>query len=1046
LAEQLGAAPFFVQAVVRIDGVVDAQRLAAAIEEVAANNESLRTTISRMAGMKMPVQVIAVAPDIFVVVSDLADVSIARQQSQLDEWITQDRERPFHLETGPLIRVRIVSLGPQQTRLLLTASALVMDRAATEIFLRQVAAAYEMRCEQPKMQYADLAEWQNTLLEDDDSQAALEFWRRGERLADTALPLPYERAKKNREFAPQSVRVPLSTHLSAKIQSRFGAESNTCATVMLALWQILLFRMTSRGNFTLGLGCDGRNYDELASAVGLFARFLPMRCHVHRGQRLSELVDEIEKVSAELREYQEYFSWESAADPRHLPQANFDVCFDFDLQTAPLATPAGQRWSLEQRHACIEKFQLMLLGVQTDLALTAELQFDANVYCAEDIARLAEHFAALADAALESDLAIEMLPLLSEKQRREILIEWNNTDCEYPLGRRIEELIAAQAAAHPDHVAVIGPIGRLTYAELDCQANQLAHYMQKCGVGPDTLVGLCVERSPRMLVAILAILKAGGAYVPMDPSYPSERLAFMLADTAAAVIVTQADFVEQLGDVGVCVCIDRDWPAIEQENDSAPTNAATPENLAYIIYTSGSTGKPKGVEIRHRNLVHSTTARSGYYGSSPGTFILLSSFAFDSSIAGIFWTLSQGGTLLLPPQGAEKNVDEIADLIHEHRVTTLLGLPSLYAMLLDVAGPERLGTLCRVIVAGEACPPRLVASHRELLPAAALFNEYGPTEATVWSTVFRCDDGQLRQNVPIGKPIANTRIYILDEHRHPAPVAVAGEIFIGGQGIARGYLNRADLTAERFVASPFDAEPDARLYRTGDLARYLADGNIEFLGRTDHQVKIRGYRIELEEIEHVLTQHAEISEAVVAVHRVGDEISEHAVDNRIVAYVVAADSCSLRHEQLREHIASRLPEYMVPWKFVELPQLPLMPNGKIDRNALPDPALAARTTRDFVAPRNALEAVLAGIWREALAVDAVSVHDNFFELGGNSLLVTRLVGRLRELFRIELSLRSVFDASTVACLAEVMQENAASREALLEAAGLLWELSQLPDK
>ena len=594
-----------------------------------------------------------------------------------------------------------------------------------------------------------------------------------------------------------------------------------------------------------------------------------MGCNLQASQSLSQVVAETGRAVEEMVERQEYFSWDSAADRLNTRQSTFDACFEFEECPTAIDAPTGQRWVFDARRAYVEPFQISLVCVQTGPKLAAELHFDAAVYHQSDIERLAEHFAALVDAATEPDTAIADLPLLTDSQRQEILVEWNDTQCEYPRDQRIDELIAQQTSLHKAEVAVESAASRLTYSELDRRANQLAHYLQKNGVRSGTLVGLCVERSPEMVVAILAILKAGGAYVPMDPSYPVDRLKFMLRDTSAPVLVTQSRFTTWAGEIETrVVCIDRDQSLIDKESDTAPSCGATADSLAYIIYTSGSTGTPKGVEIRHRNLVHSTTARGRYYGGSPENFLLLSSFAFDSSVAGIFWTLCQGGTLVLPPQGAEKDVDEIADMIAQHNVSTLLGLPSLYAMLLDVAGPSRLATLRRVIVAGEACSRRLVDRHCELLSQTALFNEYGPTEATVWSTATRCDNLPDGDTVPIGRPIANTKIYILDDQCKPVAVGVAGEIYIGGDGVARGYLGRDRLTAERFVPHPFKSNTDARLYRTGDLARYQSDGNIEFLGRIDHQVKIRGYRIELEEIEHVVGEHPDVSESVVTVHRV----------------------------------------------------------------------------------------------------------------------------------------------------------------------------------
>ena len=891
---------YVLQAEACIDGDIDREKLSAAISEVVERNEILRTTFTRLAGMRLPVQVIAPTAELPVHLHDVADQAETDQQAQINRWLKADREQPFDLEHGPLVRVRFVITGPRRTYLLITASSLVLDRVSSDIFLRQIAAAYEDRLDEPEMQYADLAEWQNTLLEDDESQQGLDYWRRGDRLAETTLALPYEqRTDRNSESASEVVRVTLNRSHVDKLCAHSGSEPVALSTALLALWKVLVFRMTGRDAFVLGVGCDGRTYDELAGAMGLFSRDLPMQCRLRAEQTLGDVIAATRSNVEELFEWQEFFSWDAATDGE-ARRPTFDVSFDFEDRSTSIEAPAGQNWTVASRYARYEPSQLSLLCVQSDDKLAAELHFDSSVYNRADIQRLAEHFSALVDGANSPDRALSELRLLSEDQRHEITVEWNDTTCEYPRDRRIDELFAQQVGLRANEVAVESVTDRLTYAELDRRANQLAHYLQKKGVGPDTLVALCVERSPKMVVAIFAILKAGGAYVPMDPSYPADRLTFMLQDTEAPILVAESKLIGWVGETATeVVCIDRDSSLIEIEPDTPPENAATADNLAYIIYTSGSTGTPKGVEIRHRNLVHSTTARERYYCGSPGRYMLLSSFAFDSSIAGIFWSLCYGDTLFLPPQGAEKDIDEVADLIEEHRLTTLLGLPSLYAMLLDVAGTSRLATLERVIVAGEECPRRLVDRHHESLPQTALFNEYGPTEATVWCTAARLDDLAAGQAVSIGGPIANTRIYILDTHLEPAPVGVAGEIYIGGEGVARGYLQREELTAERFVRDAFRPDANARLYRTGDLARYLSDGNIEFLGRIDHQVKIRGYRIELEEIEHVLCEHPDIAESVVTVHQAerGDQF-----------HVMMDDVDSLKEAlaSLEAHVAERI--------------------------------------------------------------------------------------------------------------------------------------------
>ncbi|HLO85960.1 MAG TPA: amino acid adenylation domain-containing protein, partial [Nostocaceae cyanobacterium] len=532
------------------------------------------------------------------------------------------------------------------------------------------------------------------------------------------------------------------------------------------------------------------------------------------------------------------------------------------------------------------------------------------------------------------------------------------------------------------------------------------------GVGAEVLVGICVERSLEMLIGILGILKAGGAYLPLDPHYPQERLALMLEDTQISILLTQQHLLADLPTNNAkTICLDTNWETISSESTENPINNTSAENLVYVIYTSGSTGKPKGVEITHRNLVHSTTARLAYYQEPVSNFLLLSSFAFDSSVAGIFWTLCCGGTLHLPEEGVQQEVTKLVELISQNRISHLLSLPSLYALILQQAAPEQLTSLRAVIVAGEACLPELVKNHSQLQSKASLFNEYGPTEGTVWSTVYNCYSSENKTQVSIGHPIVNTQIYILDSDLNPVPIGVTGEIYISGEGLARGYLNRPTTTAEKFIPHPFSQKPGMRLYKTGDLARYLSDGNIEFLGRIDNQVKIRGFRIELGEIEALLNQHPEVEESVVLAR---EDIPGN---QRLVAYVVLQFKSNLTGKELRNFLQDKLPDFMVPSVVVLLKEFPLSPNGKVDRKALPAPE-EVRVIGNFVPPRTPVEEMLTQIWAEVLQVEKVGIYDNFFELGGHSLLTTQLLAKVKETFNLEISLRSLLEQPTVAGLAE----------------------------
>ena len=570
------------------------------------------------------------------------------------------------------------------------------------------------------------------------------------------------------------------------------------------------------------------------------------------------MLDQSRAALTEALEWQEYFSWE-ASEPTTLEY--FSLGFDFTEHISPVyAGPLS--FSLAALTSCFDRFDLRMAGFQTSDDILIRLHYNAGVFHSTDVKRLGEQFEQLIRSALdEIDRPIGQLNILPEHQRRQLVVDFNETQLLPDVDACIHHLIECQASKTPDAVAVTFAGERLTYAELNRRANQVAHHLQALGIGPDTLVAVHLNRSVGLMVGLLGLLKAGGAYVPLDPDYPPARQGCVLDDSQPRVLLTQAALADEIVSPVQTICLDSDWPEISRRDQHNPAGPIAPDHLAYVIFTSGSTGKPKGVSISHRNLVHSIAARIQYYQEPVERFLLLSSYAFDSSVVGLFWPLCTGGTLVIPEDGVQRDAREIARLISHNRVSHLLSLPSLYAYVLTEACREDLSSLQTVIVAGEACPRTLVERHHALLPETGLFNEYGPTEATIWCSVYNCTPAHSGATVPIGRPIANTQLYILDEQLQPLPIGVAGELHVSGAGLARGYLGRPALTAERFITNPFGR---GRLYKTGDLARYRADGTIEFLGRVDNQVKIRGYRVELGEIEAILQQHPLVQNAAVA--------------------------------------------------------------------------------------------------------------------------------------------------------------------------------------
>ena len=653
------------------------------------------------------------------------------------------------------------------------------------------------------------------------------------------------------------------------------------------------------------------------------------------------------------------------------------------------------------------------------------IESNRSLFGGETIERFTGHLTNILRQVLDNTgVQIRQLQILTDAERHHLTVALNDTRVDYPKGKCIHQLIEAQVARTPDAVAVVFEDERLNYRELNARANQLAHHLRALGVGADVKVGLLIEHSIEMVIGLLGILKAGGAYLPLDPSYPRERLSFMLADSQVRVLLTQqkllASFPEHLAQV---ICLDADCELLTRESEENLSELANPANLAYVIYTSGSTGKPKGVMITHQGLVNYLTWGAGAYGLADGQGAAThSSIGFDLTITSLFSPLLAGKRVELV--SAQYGIDALVNLLKTGRDFSLLKLtPSHLAVLSKQLNPQDAGGATRaLIVGGEMLSSEMLGFWQTHAPGTRIINEYGPTETVVGCCVYEVERGRLiTGGVPIGRPIANTQLYILDRQGQPVPAGVSGELYIGGDGLARGYSNKPALTAERFIPDPFSGTVGGRLYQTGDLTRYLPDGNIEFVGRNDLQVKLRGFRIELGEIETALVQHGAVREAVVVALADERQGESQGSSTRLVAYLVAEAEQAFAIADLRAFLSEQLPDYMIPAHFMVLDQMPLTANGKVDRQALP----VADTTRGdsaaYVAPRRPAEELVAGMWSEILRVPRIGVHDNFFELGGHSLLATQVVSRVREVFGIELPLRGLFESPTVAGLAETIE-------------------------
>jgi aspartate racemase len=1052
-----GSPAYVVPFALRLRGALDIPALERALAEIVRRHQALRTTFAERAGQ--PIQVVAEALPVALAIDDLRGLGQPERAARVAGLARDAALQPFDLAGGPLLRARLLRLGDDDQTLLLAVHHIAADGWSIALFTRELAELYAaFSAGQPSplaelaIQYRDFAHWQRQWLRDGGGPALrdqLAYWRRQLGGELPLLQLPTDRPR------PAAASYRGATHTIAISPEQAGAlhalgrqHGATLFMTLLAAFKALLYRYTAQADLLVGTPVAGRGRSELEPLIGFFVNTLVLRTDMGGNPTFAELLGRVRQVAVEAYANQDVpfeelvRELQPARDLSHQPL--FQVMFVLQ-NTPPLPERSGPiAIELVELAGETAKFDLSLLVEATPRGLSATFEYSTDLFEAATIARMAAHWQnLLLGAAAAPETRLLDLPLLGDAERKHILAAARGPSAAFPTHTRIHDLFEAQAARSPEATALVCAGRRLTYAELNRRANQLARYLRRRGVGPETRVAICLGQSIEMVVGALGVLKAGGAYVPLDPNAPAERLAAMERDAQPTVVLATAGThrlygrsIERPYSRPALVDLDAEAEAIAGEDGSNLGVDIVPDNLAYVIYTSGSTGAPKGVAVTHQNLVGSTCARLAAYGATE-SFLLLSAFWFDSSVAGMFWALCGGGRLVLPGEARRGDVAELADVIAAERISHTLCLPSFYALLLERRDAARLASLRTVIVAGEACPRELIERHYARLPHAALFNEYGPTEATVWSSAHQCRPDASYTSVPIGRPIANQQLYVLDAQMRPAPVGVPGELYIGGAGVARGYHGRPHLTAERFVPDPFLTTDErrtttdidlalpgdrrsvagCRLYKTGDLARLLPDGRVEFLGRADQQVKIRGFRVELGEIEACLLRHPRVRQAAVLAREVAGE-------QRLVAYLVPTDGeDSSLGSALREFLRERLPDYMLPAAFVGLEALPLTPTGKLDRRALPAPRPAAIGRSDtYLAPRDETERRIAGIWEELLGARPIGISDNFFELGGHSLLAVRLIARIEEQLGARLPLAALFEDATVAHLAHLARQ------------------------
>jgi amino acid adenylation domain-containing protein len=1055
--------PYKVPTAFRIRGCLQVAALERSVNEIISRHEVLRTTFAEIEGR--PVQIVAPRLTLSIRVEDLSRLPEVERTERVKRTAARLREQPFDFARGPLVGAALVRVAEEEYHFWFLMHHIVSDGWSIGVILKELTVAYEAfvagrRPELPELsiQYADFAVWQRGCLQGETPQGEtlarqIKYWK--ERLAKApTLELPTDRPRPPvQSYCGASLTHLIDLRMTGRLKALARRESVTPYMFLLAVFKTLLGRYTRQDDIVIGTPVANRNRTELEPLVGFFVNTLVLRTDLSGDPTFRELLGRVREVTLGAFAHQDVpfemlvEELQPERDTSRTPL--FQVMFSLQNTPLPPLRMGDLEISLLDDETEVSPFDLSFDVTERADGLLCTLEYNTDLFGGATIRRMLKHFAVLLDAAVtDPSASLHALPLLTDEERHQLLFQWNETRRDFPHNRCVHELFEEQAAQAPDAVAVVCGGERLTYAELNARSNRLARHLRACGVRAEVRVGILLERSIEMAVALLAILKTGGGYVAFDPSYPAERLRYMLEDSGVTLLLTQQNVMPNDFQVRP-IFLDAEREPVAERDTQNVQSGADPSNIVYLVYTSGSTGRPKGIVIEHRSLVN---AAYGFINNHRMTerdrLLQFASLSFDVAAEEFFSAWLSGGCIIMRPE-AVMSYAEFVSLLQREEVT-IVNLPASFwlewLLAMNDQGLEIPSRLRRVIVGNEKTLEETLAKwQRTVGQQVEWCNAYGPSETTItvsnYEPATTSSAREEKSVVPIGRPSLNAELYVLDPTLQLVPTGVGGELYIGGAGLARGYHNQPAQTAERFIPHPYSQNAGERLYRTGDLTRYRADGNIEFLGRVDEQVKIRGFRIEVGEVEAVLAQHAGVRESVVVARE------DDRGNTRLVAYVVGTNG-NLQIAELRNYLRQRLSEYMVPSAIVRLEVFPLTPNGKLDRKALPAPDGAGYEAEGpYVAPRSELERLIADVWKEALGVERVGVRDNFFNLGGHSLLLIRVNNRLREALRIELPVVELFKYPTVSTLAEHLsrshaQSRVAARAGRSESEGRAASLSR----